>query len=191
MSRPLLELADIVRCAGQAFLEHCCKWINWQHRKVLLAIARCRTAALGGHRDRCTGCGHTTRISYSSCRNRHCPRCQGNARMLPRELAPLALQNKRLIYNLLFHSSAETLLQIARDPHHLGAEVGFFSVLHSWNQRFQFHPHVHCVLAAGGLAPDHSRWISARRSFFLPIDVLSSVFRGKFVAGLRNALSSR
>jgi hypothetical protein len=108
---------------------------------------------------------------------------------LPRELAPLALQNKRLIYNLLFHTSAETLLEIARDSRHLGAEIGFFSVLHSWNQRLQFHPHVHCVLAAGGLAPDHSRWISARRSFFLPIGVLSRVFRGKFVAGLRNAFN--
>ena len=106
---------------------------------------------------------------------------------LPRELAPLALQNKRLIYNLLFHASAETLLEIARDPRHLGAEIGFFSVLHSWNQRLQFHPHVHCVLAAGGLAPDRSRWISSRRSFFLPIKVLSRVFRGKFVAGLRSA----
>ena len=201
-------MADIVRCAGQAFLEHSRKWINWQHRKVLLAIVRCRTAALGGHRDRCTGCGHTTTISYNSCRNRHCPRCQGNARRrwlqarerellptryvhavftLPRELAPLALQNKRLIYNLLFHASAETLLEVARDPRHLGAEIGFFSVLHSWNQRLQFHPHVHCVIAAGGLAPDHSSWISARRSFFLPIGVLSRVFRGKFVAGLRNA----
>ena len=201
-------MADIVRCAGQAFVEHSRRWINWQHRKVLLAIVRCRTAALGGHRDHCTGCGHTTRISYNSCRNRHCPRCQGNARRrwlqarerellptryvhavftLPRELAPLALQNKRLIYNLLFHSSAETLLEVARDPRHLGAEIGFFSVLHSWNQRLQFHPHIHCVIAAGGLAPDHSSWISARRSFFLPIGVLSRVFRGKFVAGLRNA----
>ena len=208
MSRPLLEMADIVRCAGQAFVEHSRRWINWQHQKVLLAIARCRTAALGGHRDRCTGCGHTTAISYNSCRNRHCPRCQGNARLRwlkarerellpnryvhavftpPRELAPLALQNKRLIFHLLFHASAETLLEIPRDSRHLGAEVGFFSVLHSWNQRLRFHPHVHCVLAAGGLAPDHSRWISARRSFFLPIGVLSCVFRGKFVAGLRNA----
>jgi hypothetical protein len=97
------------------------------------------------------------------------------------------LQNKRLIYNLLFHASAETLLEIARDPRHLGAEIGFFSVLHTWDQRLQFHPHVHCVLAAGGIAPDHSRWISSRRSFFLPIKVLSRVFRGKFVAGLRSA----
>ena len=207
MSRPPLEVADIVRCAGQAFLEHSRKWINWQHQKVLLAITRCPTAALGGHRDQCSDCGHTA-ISYNSCRNRHCPRCQGNARLrwlkareqellptryvhavftLPRELAPLALQNKRLIYNLLFHASAETLLEIARDPRHLGAEIGFFERVHSWNQRLQFHPHVHCVLAAGGLAPNHSCWISARRSFFLPIGVLSRVFRGKFVAGLRSA----
>ncbi len=106
---------------------------------------------------------------------------------LPRELAPLALQNKRLIYNLLFRASAETLLEIARDPRHLGAEIGFFSVLHTWDQRLQHHPHVHCVLAAGGLAPDHLRWISSRRSFFLPVKVLSRVFRGKFVAGLKRA----
>jgi len=208
MSRPLLEMADIVRCAGQAFIERSHRWINGQHQKVLQAILRCRTAALGGHRDRCTSCGHTTAISYNSCRNRHGPRCQGNARQrwlqarerellptryvhavftLPRELAPLALQNKRLIYNLLFHASAETLLEVARDPRHLGAEIGFFSVLHSWNQRLQFHPHIHCVIAAGGLAPDHSNWISPRRSFFLPIGVLSRVFRGKFVDGLRKA----
>src|SRR5882757_220343 len=137
---------------------------TWQHQKVLLAITRCRTAALGGHRDRCSACGHTTAISFNSCRNRHCPRCQANARVrwlqarerellptryvhlvftLPRELAPLALQNKRVIYNLLFQASAATLLEIARDPRHLGAEVGFFSVLHTWNQRLQHHPHVH------------------------------------------------
>jgi hypothetical protein len=109
---------------------------------------------------------------------------------LPRELAPLALQNKRLIYNLLFHASAATLLDVARDPRHLGAEIGFFSVLHTWDQRLQHHPHVHCVLAAGGLAPDHSRWISSRRSFFLPIKVLSRVFRGKFVAGLKTAFQA-
>jgi hypothetical protein len=106
---------------------------------------------------------------------------------LPLELAPLGLQNKQLIYNLLFHASAEALLEVARGPRHLGAEIGFFSVLHGWNQRLQFHPHAHCVLTSGGLAPDHSRWISARRSFFLPIGVLSRVFRGKFVDGLRNA----
>jgi hypothetical protein len=106
---------------------------------------------------------------------------------LPRELAPLALQNKRLIYNLLFHASSATLLEIARDPRHLGAEIGFFSVLHTWNQRLQHHPHVHCVVPAGGLAPDHTHWISSRPSFFLPVKVLSRVFRGKFVAALKSA----
>jgi hypothetical protein len=207
MSRPPLEVADIVRSAGQSFVERNRKWINGQHEKVLSAITRCRTAALGGHRDQCSACGHTA-ISYNSCRNRHCPRCQGNARLrwlqarerellptryvhvvftLPRELAPLALQNKRLIYNLLFQASAETLLEIARDPRHLGADIGFFSVLHTWDQRLQHHPHVHCVVAAGGLAPDHERWTSSRRSFFLPVKVLSRVFRGKFVAALRAA----
>jgi hypothetical protein len=203
-------MADIVRCAGQSFIELSRKWMNWQHQKVLLAITRCRTAALGGHRDQCSDCGHTA-ISYNSCRNRHCPRCQGNARLrwlqarerellptryvhavftLPRELAPLALQNKRLIYNLLFHASAETLLEIARDPRHLGARIGFFSVLHTWNQRLQHHPHVHCVIPAGGLASDRASWISSRRSFFLPVKVLSRVFRGKFVDGLRTAFQA-
>ena len=200
-------MADIVRYAGQGYMERSRKWINGQHEKVLLAITRCRTAALGGHRDRCSGCGHSS-ISYNSCRNRHCPRCQGNARIrwlqqrerellptryvhavftLPRELAPLALQNKRLIYGLLFRTSAATLLEVARDPRHLGAEIGFFSVLHTWDQRLQHHPHVHCVIAAGGLASDHSSWICSRRSFFLPVKVLGRVFRGKFVAGLRTA----
>ncbi len=207
MTRPPLEVADIVRSAGPSFVERNRHWINAQHQKVLSAITRCRTAALGGHRDQCSACGHTA-ISYNSCRNRHCPRCQGNARRrwlqarqqevlptpyvhvvftLPRELAPLALQNKRLIYNLLFHASAETLLEIARDPHHLGADIGFFSVLHTWDQRLQHHPHVHCVVPAGGLAPDHDRWIFGHRSFFLPVKVLSRVFRGKFVAALRAA----
>jgi predicted RNA-binding Zn-ribbon protein involved in translation (DUF1610 family) len=210
MNRPPLEVADIVRCAGQLFVERSRRWMTRQHQKILLAIARCRTAALGGHRDHCSDCGYSA-ISYNSCRNRHCPKCQGNARLhwlqarerellpvsyvhvvftLPRELAPLALQNKRLIYNLLFRASAATLLEIAHDPRHLGAEIGFFSVLHTWNQRLQHHPHVHCVLAAGGLAPDHSRWISSRRSFFLPVKVLGRIFRGKFLAGLKNAFQS-
>jgi hypothetical protein len=207
MNRPPLEVADIVRCAGESFLEHSKHWITWRHRKVLLAILRCRTALLGGHTDCCSDCGHVA-ISYNSCGNRHCPKCQGNARLrwlaarqgellptryvhavftLPRELGPLALQNKKVIFNLLFRASAETLLEVARDPRHLGAEIGFFSVLHTWNQRLQLHPHVHCVLAAGGLAPDHCSWISSSRSFFLPIKVLSRVFRGKFAAGLKSA----
>jgi hypothetical protein len=200
-------MADIVRYAGYGFIERSRRWINGQHEKVLTAITRCRTAALGGHRDRCSGCGHSA-ISYNSCRNRHCPKCQGNARVrwlqqrerellpsryvhavftLPRELAPLALQNKRLIYGLLLRASASTLLEVARDPRHLGAEIGFFSVLHTWDQRLQHHPHVHCVIAAGGIAPDHARWISSRRTFFLPVKVLGRVFRGKFVAGLKTA----
>jgi hypothetical protein len=201
-------MADIVRYAGPSFAERSRRWITWQHQKVLLAITRCRTAALGGHRDRCSDCGYTTVISYNSCRNRHCPRCQANARLrwlqareqellparyvhivftLPRELAPLALQNKRVLYNLLFQASAATLLEIARDPRHLGAAIGFFSVLHTWNQRLEHHPHVHCVAAAGGLAPGQTRWIASQHSFFLPIKVLSRVFRGKFLAGLKTA----
>jgi hypothetical protein len=204
-------MADIVRHAGQGFIDRSRRWINGQHEKVLTAITRCRTAALGGHRDRCSGCEHTA-ISYNSCRNRHCPKCQGNARIrwlqqrerellptryvhavftLPRELAPVALQNKRLIYGLLFRASAATLLEVARDPRHLGAEIGFFSVLHTWDQRLQHHPHVHCVIAAGGVAPDHDSWISSRRTFFLPIKVLGRVFRGKFVAGLNAAFRER
>jgi hypothetical protein len=206
MDRPL-EVADLVRAAGDAFIERSCKWITWKHVKVLLAIARCRTVALGGHLDECTRCGHRA-ISYNSCRNRHCPKCQAGARdrwlaarrqellptryvhvvfTLPRELAPLALQNKKVIYDLLFRSSAETLLEIARDPKHLGAQIGFFSVLHTWNQKLELHPHVHCVVPAGGLSADHRHWIKTRYAFFLPVKVLSRVFRGKFVAALKSA----
>ena len=207
MSRSPLELADIVDYAGDSFVQQSRRWITGQHKKVLAAINRCRTMALGYHRDRCRKCGHVA-VSYNSCRNRHCPRCQATARRrwlaaresellpapyvhvvftLPHELAPLALQNKRLIYSLLFRASAETLLEVAHDPRHLGAELGFFSVLHTWNQKLQHHPHVHCVVPAGGLAPDHSRWIAARDNYFLPEEVLSLVFRGKFVAGLKRA----
>jgi hypothetical protein len=207
MNRPPLEVADLVRDAGEAFIERSRKWIRCQHVKVLRAIARCRTAALGGHVDQCTRCGHRA-ISYNSCRNRHCPKCQAGARdrwllkrrqellparyvhvvfTLPSQLAPLALQNKKVIYNLLFRASAETLLAVAHDSRHLGAEIGFFSVLHTWSQRLGIHPHVHCVVPAGGLSLDHTHWIKSRDRFFLPIHVLRSVFRGKFVAGLRQA----
>jgi hypothetical protein len=207
MNRPPLEVADLIRTAGTAFLERNRHWLSWKHVKVLLAIARCRTATLGGHLDECTRCGHRA-ISYNSCRNRHCPKCQTSARerwiaarrrellptryvhvvfTLPRELAPLALQNKKVVCDLLFRASAETLLEVARDPRHLGAEVGFFSVLHTWNQKLQLHPHVHCVIPAGGLSLDHTRWIKPRYAFFLPIKVLSRVFRGKFVAALMRA----
>jgi hypothetical protein len=207
MSRPPLEVADLIRNAGAAFIERNRHWLSWKHFKVLRAIARCRTAALGGHLDECTRCGHRA-ISYNSCRNRHCPKCQTSARerwiaarrrellptryvhvvfTLPRELAPLSLQNKRVVYDLLFRASAETLLEVARDPKHLGAEIGFFSVLHTWNQKLGLHPHVHCVVPAGGLSPDRKRWIKPRYAFFLPVKVLSRVFRGKFVAALKRA----
>jgi hypothetical protein len=151
MNRPPLEVADLVRIAGEAFIERNRQWIRWKHVKVLRAIVACRTAALGGHIDQCPRCGHRA-ISYNSCRNRHCPKCQAGARdrwlakrhqellptryvhvvfTLPSRLAPLALQNKKTLYNLLFRASAETLLEVARDPRHLGAEIGFFSVLHT------------------------------------------------------------
>src|SRR5664279_1178545 len=205
MPRPPLEVADVIRAAGDAFFDGSRKWLTWLHLKVLTAILRCRTSALGGHVDECSRCGEQT-ISFNSCRNRHCPKCQANARdrwlaarrrdllptryvhvvfTLPHQLAPLALQNKAEIYGLLFRASAETLLQVAADPKHLGAEIGFFSVLHTWNQQLLHHPHVHCVVPAGGLAPDHARWIRSQWSFFLPVKVLSRVFRGKFVEGLR------
>ena len=207
MRRPPLEVADVIRAAGWSFVDRNRSWLNRLHLKVLTAIERCRTAALGGHLDQCTCCGYRA-ISFNSCRNRHCPRCQTNARdrwiearsrellptpyvhvvfTLPRQLAPLALQNKKVVYDLLFRTSAETLLQVARDPKRLGADIGFFSVLHTWNQKLLHHPHVHCVVPAGGLAPDRSRWICSQPSFFLPVAVLKKVFRGKFTEALQKA----
>lgn len=208
MNRPPLEVADIIRAAGKDFIEKQRSWLTGLHLKVLSAINRCRTAALGGHRDRCTGCGHIVTISYNSCRNRHCPKCLNNARKrwlsarerellavpymhlvftLPRALSSLILHNKKLLYALLFRTSAATLLEIASNPQHLGAEIGFFSVLHTWGQNLLHHPHVHCVIPAGGLSTNHKTWIHPRYRFFLPCGVLSRVFRGKFVAGLIRA----
>ena len=208
MARPPLEVADLIRAAGDAFIERNRHWLRWKHIKVLLAIRRCRTAALGGHLDECTRCGHRAPISYNSCRDRHCPKCQIAARerwiaarqrellptrylhvvfTLPHRLAPLVLQNKKVLYGLLFRTSAETLLEVARHPRHLGAEIGFFSVLHTWSQKLKIHPHVHCVVPAGGLSPDHTRWVRSRDNYFLPKEVLRKVFRGKFVAALEQA----
>jgi hypothetical protein len=208
MKRPPFEVADIIRTVGRSFIEKHRSWLTGLHLKVLSAIERCRTAALGGHRDRCSRCGHTVAISYNSCRNRHCPKCQTNARdkwlaartgellpvpyvhvvfTLPHELAPLAFHNKKILYTLLFRTSAATLLEIAADPKHLGAEIGFLSVLHTWGQNLLHHPHVHCVIPAGGLSPDHKKWVHPRYPFFLPVKVLGRVFRGKFVAGLKRA----
>src|SRR5499425_2463638 len=176
MDRPPLEVADIVRAAGDSFIERNRNWLGWMHVKVLRAIARCRTAALGGHLDECTRCGHRA-ISFNSCRNRHCPKCQAGARerwiaarrrellptpyvhvvfTLPPQLVSLALPNKKVIYSVLLLASAETLLEVARNHAHLGAHIGFFSVLHTWNQKLQLPPHVHCVVPAGGLSPDHA-----------------------------------
>jgi transposase-like zinc-binding protein len=161
MPQPPVEVADIIRAAGAAFFDGSSKWLTWFHVKVLTAILYCRTSVLGGHVDACSRCDYQA-ISYNSCRNRHCPKCQANARdrwldarcrdllpvpyvhvvfTLPHQLAPLALQNKREIYALLFRVSAETLLQVARNPKHLGAEIGFFSILHTWNQQLMQNPH--------------------------------------------------
>jgi hypothetical protein len=209
MSRPTLEGADIVRRTGNSFWQQQQSHLAWPHRKVLDAIARCRTAALGGHRDQCVRCGHQA-ISFNSCRNRHCPKCQGNARAkwlaarsaellpvpyfhvvftLPHSLSALALQNKRLLYDLLYRASAATMIELARDPKLLGADIGFLGVLHTWGQNLQHHPHVHYIVPAGGLALDGSRWIDSSRRFFLPVHALSRVFRGKFIAGLKQLVA--
>jgi hypothetical protein len=205
MSRPPFEVADVIRTAGNSFRERYSAALTWPQRKALDAIVRCRTAALGGHRDACVSCGHQA-ISYNSCRNRHCPKCQTGARdqwlakrqlellavgyyhlvfSVPHRLVPLMWQNKRQLFSLLFEASAVALLDVAVDPKHLGAELGFLAILHTWGQTLTPHPHIHCVVPGGGLAPDHARWIASRSSFLLPVKVLSRVFRGKFVAGLR------
>jgi hypothetical protein len=205
VSRPTLEVADIVRAAGDRFWEEHKSHLAWAHRKVLDAIVRCRTAALGGHRDQCVRCGHQA-ISFNSCRNRHCPKCQGNAHAkwlaarsaellpapyfhvvftLPHELSALVLQNKQLLYDLLFRASAATMIELARDPRYLGADIGFLGVLHTWGQNLEHHPHVHYIVPAGGLARDGSRWIDSSRRFFLPVKRLSRVFRDDFCGQLR------
>jgi hypothetical protein len=205
MNRPTLEVADIVRAAGNSFWEKYGSRLAWPHRKVLDAIVRCRTTALGGHLDQCVRCGHQA-ISYNSCRNRHCPRCQGNARArwlaarsaellpvpyfhivftLPHEFSALILQNKRLLYDLLFRTSAATLLEAARDTRYFGAEIGFLGVLHSWGQNLEHHAHIHYIVPAGGLSLDGSRWIDSSPRFFLPVKALSKIFRDTFCDQLR------
>ena len=210
MMRPPIEVADIIRAAGKDFIERNRSWMTILHLKVLSAIERCRTAALGGHRDRCTRCGQVAAISYNSCRNRHCPKCLNHARKkwlsarqkellavpyihlvftIPHTLSALALQNKKVIYTLLFRAGAATLLEVAADPKHLGAEIGFFSILHTWGQNLLHHPHIHCVIPEGGLSAGNKAWIRPKYRFFLPCGVLSRVFRGKFIAGLKQAYS--
>jgi hypothetical protein len=211
VTRPPWEVADVIRRAGNRFIERYRESLTWAQMKVLTAIERCRTAALGGHRDQCVRCGYQA-ISYNSCRNRHCPKCQTNARekwlrarqqellpvgyfhlvfSVPHALVPLMWQNQRVLFTLLFEASAATLLEVASDPKHLGAEIGFLSILHTWGQTLQRHPHVHCVVPGGGLSPDHAQWVSSRSHFFLPVKVLSRVFRGKFVAGLRRGFRQK
>jgi hypothetical protein len=205
-----VEVADILRAQGNDFIDR--HQLRIQPLKVIRAITRCRTAALGGHIDRCPQCGCDQTISYNSCRNRHCPKCQNQARQrwiaarqrellttryfhvvftLPHELQTLVLQNQSELYNLLFRTVAETLLEVARDPKHLGAEIGFFGILHTWGQNLLFHPHIHCVIPGGGLSPDRKQWIRPPYPFFLPVKVLGKVFRGKFVEGLRLAFRGK
>jgi hypothetical protein len=208
MNRPALEVADILRTWAGRFIERSRARVSWPQHKVMRAIERCRTAALGAHRDQCTNCGHDFGFSYNSCRNRHCPKCQTQARnqwiaartrdlvplnyfhlvfTVPHQLSELMLQNKRLLYELLFRSVASTLLEVAANPKHLGAEIGFLGVLHTWGQTLVHHPHIHCVVPAGGFAPGRTHWVRPRYPrFFLPVKVLSEVFRGKFTDGLKN-----
>jgi Putative transposase/Transposase zinc-binding domain len=199
-----LEVADVFRQHEQELLQRWGHTFSAQQLRAFRDICACRTAALGAHLEQCDHCPHQA-IAYNSCRNRHCPKCQSTARdkwlvarsaellpapychvvfTLPQELSALALQNPRLIYDVLFRAVSETLLTIAADRRHLGAHVGFLAVLHTWNQKLLHHPHLHCVIPAGGLSPDRSRWIRCRQRFFLPVKVLSKMFRGKFLAFL-------
>jgi hypothetical protein len=207
MTRPRLEVAEVIRSCRGAFLGRYGAGLTPERRRALDDLTACRTAALGGHVLECPGCGHRE-VSYNSCGNRHCPRCQATAAArwleaqaadlldapyfhvvfsLPGALGPVALRNPRVVYGLLMRAAAATLLEVTADPKHLGAEVGILAVLHTWGQSLALHPHVHCVVTGGGLAPDGSRWVAGRADFFLPVRVLSRVFRGKFLAGLRGA----
>jgi hypothetical protein len=202
---PRWEVADILRAHGEAYRAR--HPVSPEQAAVMRHLVACRTAALGGHRDACPSCGFT-RISYNSCRDRHCPKCQATKRArwletrmerllpveyfhvvftLPQELKPLVLKNRRVIYALLFRTASQTLLQLAADPKRLRAQTGFTAVLHTWGQNLLFHPHLHCVVTGGGLSADGQRWISARSGYFLPVDVLGALFRGKFLAGLKQA----
>ena len=204
-----LEVADVFRQHGAAFLKRWAHTLSPQQRKALRDIGACRTAALGGHIEQCDDCPHEV-MAYNSCRNRHCPKCQSTARdhwlaqrakellpvpychvvfTMPEQLKPLTLQNQQLMYGLLFRAVSQTLLEIAADSRRLGAQIGFLAVLHTWSQNLLHHPHIHCLVPAGGIAPDGSRWISCRPKFFLPVRVLSKMFRGKFLALLRDVFA--
>jgi hypothetical protein len=208
--RPALEVADIVRTHGEEFRHAHATSLSRAQKRVLRAIETCRTAALGGHLEQCDQCGHE-RNAYNSCANRHCPKCQSltrakwlekrQAELLPCEyfhvvftlpglLAALALQNKQQMYGLLFRATAETLQCIAADPQHLGAQIGFFCILHTWGQTLNAHPHLHCVVPGGGVSPDSSRWVACRPGFFLPVRVLSRRFRTLYLRYLEQAYAA-
>jgi Zn finger protein HypA/HybF involved in hydrogenase expression len=205
--RPALEVADIFRAHGAAWRAANAGHVSLGQLKVMSAIERCRTAALGGHVERCENCAHTV-IAYNSCRNRHCPKCQGAAAQqwlagreaellplayfhvvftLPARIADIAYQNKAVIYDLLFKASSETMLTIAADPKHLGARIGILSVLHTWGSAMTHHPHVHMIVPGGGISLDGKSWLSCRPLFLLSVEVLSALFRGLFLDKLRAA----
>ena len=203
--KPTLEVADIFRRFGPAYRAQ--TPLSLPQLRAMRAIEVCRTAVLGGHVDQCNECG-AQRIAYNSCRNRHCPKCQAldkeawlEARQtdllpipyfhvvftLPKALRPWAACNPRVVYDLLFQAASQTLKTLARDPQHLGANIGCIALLHTWSQTLAYHPHLHCIVTGGGLAPDGRRWVAARSDFFLPVKVLARLFRGKFLAGLKQA----
>jgi hypothetical protein len=207
MDRPRVEVGDVFRRYGEAYRQHHAGSLSTAQRRVMSAIERCRTAALGGHIEQCDQCGYR-RNAYNSCRNRHCPKCQSLARAqwiedrqaelldteyfhvvftLPEEIAAIAYQNKKVVYGILFRATSETLCTIAADPKHLGAEIGFFAVLHTWGQNLLHHPHLHCVVPGGGLSPDGTHWVACRPGFFLPVRVLSCLFRRLFLELLEKA----
>jgi hypothetical protein len=210
MDRPKIEVADIFRRYGEAYRDDCDESLSTAQRRVMSAIELCRTAALGGHIEQCDHCGHE-RNAYNSCRNRHCTKCQCLARAewiqnrqselldceyfhvvftVPEEIAAIAYQNKKAMYGILFQSAAKTLCTIAADPKHLGGEIGFFAVLHTWGQNLLHHPHLHFVVAGGGISPEGNRWISCRPGFFLSVRVLSRLFRRLFLKSLQKAFDS-
>ncbi len=203
--RTSLEVADVFRAAGPAYRIAHTGHLSLHQLKIMSAIEHCRTAALGGHVEACTDCGHW-RIAYNSCRNRHCPRCQGGAARtwleareadllpvgyfhvvftLPAEVAAIAFHNKALVYDLLFKAAADTMLTIAADPKHLGARIGITAVLHTWGSALTHHPHIHMIVPGGGISRDGTRWISARPAFLLPVRVLGALFRRLFLTRLR------
>ena len=207
MGRPRLEVADVFRAYGEDYRHRHGSSMSVQQVRVMRAIEVCRTAALGGHVDRCDQCAHQV-ISYNSCRNRHCPKCQNldkalwrEARRaevlpveyyhvvftLPSQLAPVALQNKEVVYGILFAAASKTLLRIGADPKHLGAQLGFVAVLHTWGQTLHHHPHLHCLVPGGGLSSDGKRWVTCRKGFFLSVRVLSRLFRRLFLEALQHA----